>query len=75
AISIPANVAEGFKRRGIQDRIRFYNISEGSLEELKYYLILANDLDYTSSNEFLMERSERVGRLLRGFIISTQRRL
>jgi four helix bundle protein len=34
AISIPANIAEGFKRRGIQDKIRFYNVSEGSLEEL-----------------------------------------
>ena len=44
AVSIPANIAEGFKRRGIQDKIRFYNISEGSLEELKYYLILSVDL-------------------------------
>ena len=35
AISIPANVAEGFKRRGIRDKLRFYNISEGSLEELE----------------------------------------
>ncbi|MEA3397467.1 MAG: four helix bundle protein [Chloroflexota bacterium] len=36
AVSIPANIAEGFKRHGIRDKIRFYNISEGSLEELKY---------------------------------------
>jgi four helix bundle protein len=35
AVSIPANVAEGFKRRGINDKIRFYNTSEGSLEEPK----------------------------------------
>lgn len=40
AASVPANIAEGFKRRGIQDKIRFYNISEGSLEELKYFFIL-----------------------------------
>ncbi len=44
AISIPANIAEGFKRRGVQDKIRFYNISEGSLEELKYFFILSKDL-------------------------------
>ncbi len=37
AISIPPNIAEWFKRRRIQDKIRFYNISEGSLEELKYF--------------------------------------
>ncbi|MCW5857718.1 MAG: four helix bundle protein, partial [Caldilineales bacterium] len=49
AVSVPANVAEGFKRQVIQDKLRFYNISEGSLEELKYYLILSRDLEYTSA--------------------------
>ena len=44
AVSIPANIAEGFKRRGIKDKIRFYNTSEGSLEEVKYFTILSNDL-------------------------------
>ena len=44
AASVPANIAEGFKRRGIQDKIRFYNISEGSLEELKYFFILPRTL-------------------------------
>lgn len=33
SISIPANIAEGFKRRGKNDKIRFLNISEGSLED------------------------------------------
>ena len=74
AVSVPANIAEGFKRRGIQDKIRFYNISEGSLEELKYYLILSKDLDYISSNETMMSQSETVGRLLNGLITSTERR-
>jgi four helix bundle protein len=44
AVSVPANIAEGFKRGGIQEKVRFYNISEGSLEELKYFLILSKDL-------------------------------
>ena len=74
AVSIPANIAEGFKRRGIQDKVRFYNISEGSLEELKYYFILSNDLDYISSNVDMMAQAETVGRLLNGLIISTERR-
>ncbi len=74
AVSIPANIAEGFKRRGIQDKIRFYNISESSLEELKYYFILSKDLNYISSNETLMSQSETVGRLLNGIIASTERR-
>jgi len=73
-ISIPANIAEGFKRRGIQDKIRFYNVSEGSLEELKYFLILSKDLGYVDSNNGLMAQSEAVGRLLNGLIASTEKR-
>ena len=41
AISIPANIAEGFKRKGNPDKARFYNIAQGSIEECRYYLILA----------------------------------
>ena len=44
SISIPANIAEGFKKRGISDKVRFYNIAQGSLEECRYYLILSRDL-------------------------------
>ncbi len=75
AVSIPANIAEGFKRRGVQEKTRFYNIAEGSLEETKYYLILAKDLDYIPSNDELLAQTETVGRLLNAFIASTERRL
>ncbi len=44
AVSVPANFAEGFKKFSLKDKIRFYNISQGSLEESRYYLILAKDL-------------------------------
>src|SRR5688500_2741897 len=46
AVSIPANFAEGFKRTGKPDKLRFYNIAQGSLEECRYYMILACDLNY-----------------------------
>jgi four helix bundle protein len=46
AVSIPANFAEGFKKRGLADKVRFYNIAQGSLEESRYYLILSRDLGY-----------------------------
>ena len=46
AVSVAANVAEGFRKRGKADKLRFLNIAQGSLEELRYYLILARDLDY-----------------------------
>lgn len=44
AVSIAANIAEGFKKRGKKDKARFLNISQGSLEECRYYLILATTL-------------------------------
>ncbi len=34
AVSVPANVAEGFRKRGLKDKIKFFNIAEGSLEEV-----------------------------------------
>ena len=46
AVSIPANIAEGFRRRGKADKARFLNIAEGSVEECRYFLILAKDLGY-----------------------------
>lgn len=75
AVSIPANIAEDFKRRGVQDKIRFYNTAESSLEELKYYFVLSKDLGYISSNDDLMTQAEITGRLLNGLITSTERRL
>jgi four helix bundle protein len=63
AISIPANIAEGFKKRGIPDKNRFFNISQGSVEECRYYLILAEDLGYGQCTR-LQPLLEDVSRLL-----------
>ena len=63
AVSIPANIAEGFRKRGRADKARFYNIAEGSIDEVRYYLILANDLGYTESTTLLRSLDE-VSRLL-----------
>ncbi len=74
AVSIPANLAEGFKRRGLQDKIRSYNIAEGSLEELKYFFMLSKDLHYITTNSEELTRADTVGKLLYGLIASTERR-
>ena len=66
AISIAANIAEGFKKTGAADKIRFLNISQGSLEECRYYLILTNDLGYGSPGK-LHEQADEVGRLLAAY--------
>jgi four helix bundle protein len=41
AVSIPANIAEGFAKPTKPDKLRFYGISQGSIEECRYYLVLA----------------------------------
>ncbi len=74
AISVPANIAEGFKKRSKLDKIRIMNIAQGSLEETRYYLILANDLGYGDS-EALLEETDVVSRMLDGYISSIQHSL
>ncbi len=63
AVSIAANIAEGFKKTGRADKARFFNIAQGSIEECRYYLILTRDLNYGAPVE---EKSllEEVSRLL-----------
>ena len=66
AVSIAANIAEGFRKQSKADKARMLNISEGSLEECRYYIILATDLGYTN-NEALGEQVDEVGRLLHSY--------
>ena len=73
AVSIPANIAEGFGRRKPHDKARFYNISEGSTEEMKYFLILAKDLGYCGEKAELGLLFEDVSRMLRRLVERTLR--
>ena len=66
AVSIPANIAEGFRKRGRADKARFFNIAEGSIDEVRYYLILANDLDYAETSAAL-RNLEEISQLLRAY--------
>jgi four helix bundle protein len=66
AVSIPANIVEGFKRRSKLEKNRFFNISQGSLEESRYYLILSNDLGYRDSGE-LQHKLEEVSKMLHAY--------
>jgi four helix bundle protein len=62
AISIPANIAEGFRKRGMSDKTRFLNVAQVSLEECRYYLILIEDLGYgtTAEMESLLEEVSKL---------------
>ena len=52
AVSIAANIAEGYKRLSRTDKLRMMNIAQGSLEECRYYVILSKDLGYIDENRF-----------------------
>ena len=66
SVSIAANIAEGFKKRGKADKLRFFNIAQGSLEESRYYLILIRDLEYGDVNA-LYPLLEEVSKLLEAY--------
>jgi four helix bundle protein len=69
AVSIPANIVEGFKKKTQPDKARYLNIAQGSLEESRYYLILAKDLDY-GDNLRLKNQLEEVSKLLEAYLSS-----
>ena len=66
AVSIPANISEGFRRRGKADKARYMNVAEASLEESRYYLILAQYLEYGDTSN-LTSSLEEVSRLLNAY--------
>jgi four helix bundle protein len=66
AVSVPANIAEGFGKRSQAEKSRFLNIAEASLEECRYYLILAQDLGYGDTGS-LTNTLEEVSRLLNAY--------
>lgn len=67
ASSIPSNFVEGFRKRTTPDKLKFYNIAQGSADECLYQLILAHDLRYTDTTQ-LQADLEEVSRLLQGYI-------
>ncbi len=66
AVSVPANIAEGFRRRSRTEKARFLNMAESSLEETRYFLILAHDLGY-GDTALLLTSLEEVSRLLNAY--------
>jgi four helix bundle protein len=74
AISVPANIVEGYSRASNKEKIQFYNIAKGSLTELEYYLDFSLRLNYLNKDQYnlLIKLRNEVGRLLNGFIKSLQ---
>lgn len=63
SVSIAANIAEGYSKKGLKDKIRFFNIAQGSLSECQYYLRLARDLKYGGEVLHLEQDLEEISKL------------
>lgn len=63
SVSVPANIAEAWKKRSKADKARVLNIAQSSLEETRYYVILGHDLKYWDQGP-LMPQVEEVSKML-----------
>ncbi len=72
AVSVTANIAEGYERKHRKEYIHFLHMAKGSLSEVETYLCLAKDLGYTSVDQYESAESIRIatGNLLNGLIKS-----
>lgn len=71
-VSLTSNVAEGFSRQGIKEKIQFYYMALGSTTELQNQLLVAKDVGYLIKEEFdeLAKKTIEANKLLNGLIKS-----
>lgn len=67
AVSVPANIVEGYRKSSKKDKARMMNIAQGSIEECHYYLILSNDLGF-GKNQEIVELLNEVSKMLNAYI-------
>ena len=69
AVSIAANIAEGYRKLSKADKLRFLNVSQGSLEECRYYILLSRDLGYIDNEryDYLTTEIEKVSWYINAF--------
>ena len=77
AVSICANIAEGFERYYPKDKIRFYYHARGSLSECKSHIFIGKDLGYLTSDSAtkLIEECKIIGKMLNAMISSLSRHI
>lgn len=75
--SVSANIAEGFGRQTVKDKINFYHIAYGSLLETKNFIYLAIELEFIDqdSADTLLESTTTCQKLINGLIRSSKARL
>lgn len=76
AVSISSNIAEGFNRSSLREKIQFYYIAVSSLTEVQNQLLIARDVKFLSKEIFddLAKQTVSVSKLLNGLIKKTKSR-
>ena len=74
-VSITSNIAEGFSRSTLKDKIHFYYISQGSVSEVQSQLIIAKDIKYIVEIDYtkIYKQSIIVHKLISGSIKSLKK--
>jgi four helix bundle protein len=74
AVSIPANIAEGYGRENTGSYVQFLRIAQGSCKELETHIVLSERVlgEVASETAPVLEQAEVVGKMLRGLIRSLQ---
>ncbi|MBI2596656.1 four helix bundle protein [Candidatus Daviesbacteria bacterium] len=74
ASSITANIAEGFGRHSYKEKLQFYYLAQGSLTELKNFILISKDVGYLDTEDFnsLVDQANLTHQILQGFIKSTK---
>ena len=73
AVSITSNIAEGFGRNTMRDKVHFFYQARGSMSELRNQLLIARDIKYISESEYLVidTKIDDSQKLLHGLIRRT----
>jgi len=76
SVSIMSNIAEGFERSHVQEKLQFYNVARGSTAEVRSLLYVVEDNFPRCASDIsrLRERVGTVGKLVSGLIRSTKGR-
>lgn len=70
AVSITSNIAEGFGRQSLKEKVQFYHLAKGSLNELKSQLFVARDVGYLKTSAFssVMAKADISDKILQGLL-------